>query len=92
MALLREQLDGVVTKIATAYREVGADGGASPVLVAVVRVAVASLAGTVYAIGWVGIVFYLVPGLWWRAFDRGSPHASAWRRCTGANRPCTFTT
>jgi hypothetical protein len=33
---LREQLDGVVDKIRTAYREVGADDGASPVLVAVV--------------------------------------------------------
>ena len=37
MSLLREQLDGVVDKIGTAYREVGADDGASPVLVAVVR-------------------------------------------------------
>ena len=43
------------------------------------RMAVASLAGTVYAIGWVGIVFYLVPGLWWGAFDRNSSHAAvAW--------------
>ncbi len=43
------------------------------------RLAVASLAGTVYAIGWIGIVFYLVPGLWWGAFDRASPHAAvAW--------------
>ncbi len=43
------------------------------------RMAVASLAGTVYAIGWVGIVFYLVPGLWWGAFNRESPHAAvAW--------------
>jgi preprotein translocase SecE subunit len=43
------------------------------------RMAVASLAGTVYAIGWIGIVFYLVPGLWWKAFDRSSPHAAvAW--------------
>jgi preprotein translocase SecE subunit len=40
------------------------------------RMAVASLAGTVYAIGWLGIVFYLVPGLWWRAFPRDS--AVAW--------------
>jgi preprotein translocase SecE subunit len=40
------------------------------------RMAVASLAGTVYAIGWIGIVFYLVPGLWWRAFDPRS--AVAW--------------
>ncbi len=37
MSDLREQLDGVVDKIGTASREVGADGGASPVLVAVVR-------------------------------------------------------
>jgi hypothetical protein len=34
---LREQLDGVADKIRAAYREVGADDGASPVLVAVVR-------------------------------------------------------
>src|SRR5690242_15888419 len=40
------------------------------------RLAVASLAGTVYAIGWIGIVFYLVPGLWWRALPRDS--AVAW--------------
>jgi preprotein translocase SecE subunit len=40
------------------------------------RLAVASLAGTVYAIGWIGIVFYLVPNLWWRAFPRDS--AVAW--------------
>lgn len=39
------------------------------------RMAVASLAGTVYAIGWIGIVFYLVPGLWWRAFGTS---AVAW--------------
>ena len=37
MSPLREQLDDVVGKIGTAYREVGADDGASPVLVAVVR-------------------------------------------------------
>ena len=37
MSPLREQLDEVVGKIGTAYREVGADDGASPVLVAVVR-------------------------------------------------------
>jgi hypothetical protein len=37
MSDLRDQLDGVVDKISTAYREVGADDGASPVLVAVVR-------------------------------------------------------
>jgi hypothetical protein len=37
MSDLREQLDGVVDKIRTAHREVGADDGASPVLVAVVR-------------------------------------------------------
>jgi preprotein translocase SecE subunit len=39
------------------------------------RLPVASLAGTVYAIGWIGIVFYLVPGLWWRAFSSDSPVA-----------------
>jgi hypothetical protein len=32
MSDLREQLDGVADKIRTAYREVGADDGASPVL------------------------------------------------------------
>ena len=37
MSPLREQLDEVVGKIGTAYLEVGADHGASPVLVAVVR-------------------------------------------------------
>ena len=37
MSPLRDQLDEVVGKIGTAYREVGADDGASPVLVAVVR-------------------------------------------------------
>jgi predicted lipoprotein len=37
MSPLREQLDEVAGKIGTAYREVEADDGASPVLVAVVR-------------------------------------------------------
>ena len=37
MSPLREQLDEVVAKIGTAYREVGADDGASPVFVAVFR-------------------------------------------------------
>jgi preprotein translocase SecE subunit len=41
------------------------------------RMAVASLAGTVYAIGWIGIVFYLVPGLWWGALNRESSVAWA---------------
>lgn len=36
------------------------------------RVAAVSLLGTVYLLGCLGIVFYLVPSLWWTAFNPGS--------------------
>jgi preprotein translocase SecE subunit len=36
------------------------------------RLAVVSLVGTAYVLGCIGIVFYLLPSLWWMGFDHGS--------------------
>jgi preprotein translocase SecE subunit len=36
------------------------------------RMAAASLAGTVYVLGCIGIVFYLLPSLWWTALQQPS--------------------
>jgi preprotein translocase SecE subunit len=41
------------------------------------RMAAVSLAGTVYVLGCLGIVFYLVPSLWWSFLDRNSFAAGA---------------
>jgi preprotein translocase SecE subunit len=36
------------------------------------RLPAQSLLGTVYVLGCIGIVFHLIPSLWWMSFDRGS--------------------
>ncbi len=36
------------------------------------RMAAVSLAGTVYVLGSLGIIFYLIPSAWWSFMDRGS--------------------
>jgi preprotein translocase SecE subunit len=41
------------------------------------RVAVVSLLGTLYVVGSLGIVFGLIPNLWWRTFPEGSWVAGA---------------
>jgi preprotein translocase SecE subunit len=41
------------------------------------RLAAVSLAGTLYVLGCIGIVFYLIPSLWWMGWDRHSYPALA---------------